>query len=327
MGRVAEHLKDRVANLVTLRRVGGWFASRSSRGATVAERLGFDRKARLLIINADDFGLCREQNLAIIDGLKSGALTSASVMVPCPSFREVCEYSQSEPYADLGIHLTLSSEWKAFRWGPVLDRGRVRSLVDMEGHFWASRAEAFASCKPEEAEIELRAQIECALAAGLDVTHLDSHMFILHSRRKDLRQVYLRLARDYSLPLRVASRALMHWHGFQTLPEEADHLGILHPDHFAVLSRVRPSRAPHLWSILLRSLPPGLTEICCHPAYARGELAGFADDASQREADFHFFNSAYARRIIHDEGIQLIGYRLLREAMRSIGAELRQLAP
>jgi chitin disaccharide deacetylase len=317
MRRVAEQLKDYAANILTLRRVAGWLASHPRRGATVAERLGYDAKARLLIINADDFGLCREQNLATIEGLESGALTSASVMVPCTGFGEVCEYAKRRPNADLGIHLTLTSEWDRRRWAPVLDKEKVRSLSDADGHFWRSRAELFSFCRPQEAEAELRGQIECALAAGVDVTHLDSHMFILHSQQKKLQEVYLRLANDYSLPLRTAPRTVMHWYGFEGVTEEADRLGILHPDNFAVLSRVRPSNAADFWVSLMKMLPPGLTEICCHPGYAQGDLASFAEDALQREADLQFFTSDRARQIIEAQGIRVVGHRLLRDAMRS----------
>jgi predicted glycoside hydrolase/deacetylase ChbG (UPF0249 family) len=312
---VVEKLKDWAANVLTIRRIAGWLASRPQRRGTVAERLGFHPNSRLLIINADDFGLCREQNLATIEGLQRGALTSASVMVPCISFSEVCEYNRRQPGADLGVHLTLTSEWDAQRWGPILDKRKVPSLVDRDGSFWRSRSEVYSFCQSSEAEAELRAQIEFSLAAGLDVTHLDSHMFVLHGRRRDLQEVYIRLANDYSLPLRVAARTVMHWHSFQSMADEADRLKILHPDNFAVLSRVRPSLAPFFWSTLFRNLPRGLTEICCHPAYANGALAGFAGDALLREADFRFLTSKYAQRILEAQGIRLVGYRMLRDAM------------
>jgi predicted glycoside hydrolase/deacetylase ChbG (UPF0249 family) len=317
MQRVAEELKDRAANILTLRRIAGWLASSPRRGVTVAERLGFSAKARVLIINADDFGLCHEQNLATIEGLESSALSSASVMVPCAGFAEVCEYAKRRPNADLGVHLTLTSEWERRRWKPVLDKEKVRSLADTDGHFWRNRADLFSFCRTDEVEAELRGQIEYALTAGIDVTHLDSHMFILHSQRKDLQEVYLRLANDYSLPLRTAPRTLMHWYGFQRQSEEADRLGILHPDNFAVLSRVRPSNAADFWAALMEMLPSGLTEICCHPGYAQGDLSSFAEDASQREADLRFFTSDRARQIIESQNIQVVGYRLLRDAMRS----------
>jgi len=316
--RVAlESLKDIAANSLYARRVGAWFASQVQHGPLITQRLGFAPDTRLLIINADDFGLCREQNLAITQGLQSGSLSSASLMVPCPGFDEAREYCLNHPEVDIGIHLTLTSEWDALRWGPVSSTGKVPSLVDDDGRFWRSGAEVFSLCRAEEAEAELRAQIERALAAGLDITHLDSHMFILHSGQETLQQVYLKLAREYSLPLRAAPRTLMHWQGFDSVPDEADRMGILHPDHFAVLSRVHPSRATFFWTALLRHLPPGLTEICCHPAYASPELACFAADAPQREADLRFLTSDAARRMIEASEIELVGYRFLRDAMRS----------
>ena len=278
----------------------------------------FPRKCSLADYQCRRFWTLQEQNLATIEGLQTGVLSSASLMVPCPGFDQACEYALQHLEVGLGVHLTLTSEWNACRWAPVLGGENVPSLVDADACFWRSGATLYSCCKLEEAEAELRAQIERALAAGLDITHLDSHMFILHARRTNLHHVYLRLARDYSLPVRAARRTLMHWQGFGSVPDQADRLGILHPDHFAVLSRIRPSQATSFWTILLRSLPPGLTEISCHPAYASGKLAHFADDAPQREADFRFFTSELARRIIEAEGIQLINYRLLRNAMSCI---------
>ncbi len=314
--RLLELLKNRTANSAYLRRAAGWFVSRPQRGPKITERLGFSPDARLLIVNADDFGLCPEQNLAIIEGLHSGILTSASLMAPCPGFEQACEYARRHPEADLGLHLTLTSEWDARRWGPILDSKKVPSLVDADACFRKTRTALFAFCKAEEAEAELRAQIERALALGLDITHLDSHMFVLHSRRIDLQKVYLKLACDYSLPIRAASRTLMHWQGFDSVPDNADRQEILHPDQFAVLSRIHPSRVSDFWRVLLLNLPNGLSEICCHPAYARGELAGFAEDAGQRESDLQLVMSPAVRQLIQREGIQLVGYRLLRDAMR-----------
>ena len=315
--RLLESLKDRTANSIYARRLAGWFVSRQQCGPKITERLGLAHDARLLIINADDFGLCPEQNMATIDGLERGVLTSASLMAPCPGFEQACEYALHHPEIDVGVHLTLTSEWDARRWSPVLDAKRVPSLVDVDGSFWSSRAAILSYCNAREAEAELRAQIDRAYSAGLDVTHLDSHMFVLHHcRRQDLIQLYVKLARDYSLPLRAARRTLMHWQGFDSAPQDADRLGILHPDHFGVLSRVRSSRAAVFWSVLLRNLPPGLTEICCHPGYARGGLAGFADDADQRESDLRLVMSPAVRQLIEREGIKLVGYRLLRDAMR-----------
>jgi predicted glycoside hydrolase/deacetylase ChbG (UPF0249 family) len=312
----AQRLKDYAANILILRKIAGRVASHSRPRVTTAQRLGFDSHARLLIVNADDFGLCGEQNGATIEGLQSGAWSSASVMVPCRGFDQVCQYARGRHNADLGVHLTLTSEWDRYRWKPILCRSKVRSLVDTDGGFWRSRAEVLSSCQPDEAEAELRAQIETALAAGIDVTHLDSHMFILHAKRKNLQNIYVRLAREYLLPLRAAARTLLDWHSFGSLPEYADLLGVLHPDNFAVMSRVRPKLAPFFWRTLLNTLPPGLTEISCHPAHAGGALARFADDAPMREADFRFFTSMQARRLLEGQQIQLVGYRMLRNAMR-----------
>jgi chitin disaccharide deacetylase len=315
--RMIESSKNYAANILVLRRLAGRLVSQRRNRVTIAERLGFGSKSKLLIINADDFGLCTEQNLATADALRYGIVNSASIMVPTAGFKEACAIVRAQPVVDLGVHLTLNSEWQSQRWGPVLDANTVPSLVDDNAYFWPTRAQTVASSRAEEVEAELRAQIEAALAAGIDVTHLDSHMFSLNNRRSDLLRVYLRLAYHYRLPVRAARVTLFGWQRFYSLPDEADQLGILYPDHFAVLSRIWPSRTEAMWAALLRSLPAGLTEVACHPAYAGGKLAQFAGDIVQREADLRCFLSNTARRIIRDQGIQLVGYRLLRDAMRS----------
>src|SRR5215472_4190760 len=203
---------------------------------STAERLGYAADAHVLILNADDFGMCHDQNEGVMTGLTAGLFTSSTILVTCPWFEEAAAFARNNPDADLGVHLTLTAEWDAYKWGPVSPRHAVPSLVDERGYLWQTVPQVYEHASLDQAEAELRAQIERALAAGIDVTHLDSHMFILHNRRKDLQQVYLRLARDYSLPLRAAARTLMHWYGFQSVPDEADRFGILHPDNFAVLS-------------------------------------------------------------------------------------------
>jgi len=286
---------------------------------STAQKLAYPKDARLLIINADDFGMCHDQNEATIEGLTSGLFTSATVLVTCPWFEEVADFARSHPSADLGVHLTLTSEWECYKWGPVLGRGAVPSLVDGRGYLWPDVPEVYAHDRLEEAEAELRAQIGKALAAGIDVTHLDSHMGPLHLRA-DYHDIYRRLARDYRVPLRMVSRrALRKIAGMDPVLEGLERDGTWYPDHFNSGGPGHSDETPAYWTALIRDLRPGITEIYCHPALARPELLRCARDARQREADFRFFTSDQARSLIRDEGVELIGYRKLRDAMRAPG--------
>jgi predicted glycoside hydrolase/deacetylase ChbG (UPF0249 family) len=289
--------------------------------SSTAQKLGYLKEARVLIINADDFGMCHDENEATIEGLTSGLFTSATVLVTCPWFEEVADFARNHPSADLGVHLTLTSEWERYKWGPVLGPGAVPSLVDGRGYLWPDVPQVYAHDRLKEAEAELRAQVDKALAAGIDVTHLDSHMGPLHLRA-DYHDIYRGLARDYRLPLRMVSRrALRQIDGMDAVLGGMERDGTWYPDNFNSGGPRQVDETSAYWTMLIRDLRPGITEIYCHPALARTELLGCARDARQREADFRFFTSDQARTLIRDEGIELVGYRKLRDAMRAAGSQ------
>ena len=173
---------------------------------STAERLGYAPDARVLILNADDFGMCHDQNEGVMTGLKEGVFTSSTILVTCPWFEEAAEFARNNPGADLGVHLTLTAEWDSYKWGPVSGRRAVPSLVDERGYLWQTVAQVYEHAHLDEAEAELRAQIEKALTAGIDVTHLDSHMGTLQLRA-DYHEIYARLADEYRLPIRLALNA------------------------------------------------------------------------------------------------------------------------
>src|SRR5437870_9998670 len=167
---------------------------------TLAERLGFPRDAKLLIVHADDVGVTHSVNAATIKALDTGLVNSASIMVPCPWFPEIADYAKSHPASDLGLHLTLTSERVYYRWAPVASKDKVPSLIDENGYFhhdWA----ATTKINLNEVELELRAQIERAYAMGVRPTHLDSHQYRLYENGKGFFEVVLRLAHEYNLPV------------------------------------------------------------------------------------------------------------------------------
>jgi chitin disaccharide deacetylase len=172
---------------------------------SLAERLGYRATDKLLIMNGDDAGMCHTANLATIECLEKGLMRSATIMAPCPWFAEIAAYAKGHPDKDFGVHLCHTSEWGKYRWGPVAGRDKVPGLVDPQGYFWSNVLEVYAHATPEEALIEGRAQIERAVAAGVPVTHLDSHMGALQLDPRYLKS-YLQLAAEFDLPVRMPSR-------------------------------------------------------------------------------------------------------------------------
>jgi chitin disaccharide deacetylase len=282
---------------------------------STAERLGYTADARVLILNADDFGMCHDQNEGVIRGLQEGVFTSSTILVTCPWFEEAAEYARNYPSADLGVHLTLTAEWDRYKWGPVLGRDAVPSLVDERGYLWQTVAQVYEHARLDEAEAELRAQIEKAFAVGIDATHLDSHMGTLQLRA-DYHEIYARLADEYRLPIRLASRRRLGIEGMGAILDQLDAAGVVTPDHLVFYGPSSVPETESYWTNLIRTLKPGLTEILCHPAIARDELKTCARDAMQRDADFRYFTSDKTRQLIKDEGVEMVGFRQLRDLMR-----------
>lgn len=288
-------------------------ASAQSTPATLAERLGYPRGAKLLLLHADDVGMSHSINAATFQALDAGAISSASIMIPCPWLPEVAAYARSHPNADLGLHLTLNSEWTAYRWGPVTSKDRVASLLDKDGYFYNSTQEASAKIDPREAEVELRAQIERARAFGIQPTHLDSHMGLLFQTR-DLFTVLMRVARDYKLPVLLSPDfAIMG--GDTTL-----FAGVLKPtdiliDHIVtIMPEVPPARWGQFYEEKIKQLQPGVTEMIIHLGHdadeLRGAMAGFDGwGAAWRGRDFDYFTSDAFRRLLRENNVQLVTWR------------------
>jgi predicted glycoside hydrolase/deacetylase ChbG (UPF0249 family) len=277
---------------------------------TLAERLGYPRDAKLIIVHADDLGMAHSVNLATTKAFESGLVNSGSIMVPCPWLSEIAAYARTNPQADLGLHLTLTSEWTQLRWGPVASKDRVASLLDPNGYFRLTESDAAKFADPKEVEVELRAQIERAKSLGIVPTHLDSHMGTLY-QNKALFDVFLRVAREYKLPVRVAKA----WF------TRADFLPESLTANDVFIDRVldiNPSVAPQDWgrfySDELRKLEPGVTEIVIHLAYDDAEMRGATSDhpnwgAAWRQRDFDFFTSEAFRKVLQENNIKLITWR------------------
>jgi hypothetical protein len=291
------------------------FAAVAQNAPPIAERLGYGRGAKLLIVHADDVGMTHSVNAATIRALESGAVNSASIMVPCPWFPEIADYAKTHPEADFGLHLTLTSERVYYRWGPVATRDRVASLVDENGYFhhdWTARTRI----EPKEAEQEIRAQIERAYAMGIRPTHLDSHQYRLYQNGKDLFEVLVRVAHEKKLPFFV----VRDWFAEHPYLESELSPGDIVIDHTVTID---PSVPPEKWAefyrTAMRNLQPGVTEFVIHVAFADAEMMAATRErdtwgAAWRQRDFDFFTSDEFRQLLQQEKIQLVSWRELARA-------------
>ena len=283
---------------------------------TLAERLGYSAEDKLLIIHADDVGMCHSVNRATIDALKKGMVTCGSIMIPCPAVPEIAEYCRKHPEADLGLHLTLTSEWQDYRWGPVAPRSEVPGLLDPEGFMWREERETARHASPEEVEKEVRAQIEKALQLGIKPTHIDSHMGTLFVR-SDYFQVYIKLAKEYDIPpLVVEYRPELALRLGEELAKALRALADqMKGTGFPVLDYIIPdvggtfeTKKEH-YEQALRNLKPGVTEMIVHLGYADEELRGITNRAHMRQLDYEFFTAESTRKLINELGIKLIGWK------------------
>ncbi|MDP6794443.1 MAG: polysaccharide deacetylase family protein [Verrucomicrobiota bacterium] len=292
--------------------------AKAENAPTLAERLGYKATDKLLIINGDDTGMCHAANDATIDSLERGLMTSATILVPCPWFTEIARYAKANPKIDFGIHLAHTSEWQVYRWGPVASRDKVPGLMDKDGYLWRSVFEVYQHATPEEAMIEARAQIRKALDAGIDVTHLDTHMGTLNYDPRYI-QVYQQLAIEFDLPLRMPSESTAERFGFGGLRERFASKGIVFPDYliFDNLDEAKKG-VKAFWMKKLRNLKPGVTELFIHAAKPTDELRHITNSWKTRGEEYEVFtNDAEMKQLVTGERIIRIGYRPLRELQRA----------
>jgi len=283
--------------------------------SSVAERLGFARDAKLLIVHADDVGMTHSVNAATIKALESGAVNSASIMVPCPWFPEIADYARAHPEVDFGLHLTLTSERVYYRWGPVAPRDRVASLVDENGYFWHDWTAA-TRIEPKDAELELRAQIERAYAMGIRPTHLDSHQYRLYDNGEELFAALLTVAHERKLPFFVAR----DWFAEHPYLESSLSASDIVIDHTVTIDPgVRPEKWAEFYRTAIKNLQPGVTEFVIHVAFADAEMTAATREretwgAAWRQRDFDYFTNAEFRELLQKEKIHLVTWRELARA-------------
>jgi predicted glycoside hydrolase/deacetylase ChbG (UPF0249 family) len=282
---------------------------------TVAERLGYPADSKLLIVHADDLAVAHSVDTASFDALDKKAITSASIMVPCAWLTEVASYAKEHPDADLGLHLTLTSEWKVDRWGPVESKNKVASLLDPSGYLWPETLPAARNVKPEEAEREIRAQVERAMALGIQPTHLDSHMGVLFSA-PELFAVYVKVSHEYKLPflaVRVPNAPAQFFSALSDKDVTLDSVVIANP-------AVHANEWRDFYVNAVKNLKPGLTEMIVHLGHDDAELQAVTLDhpdygSAWRQRDYEIVTSPEFKKALEENHIILVKWKDLKKLL------------
>jgi hypothetical protein len=296
----------------------------------LARCLGLADDARLVVAHQDDVGMCHGANVAFARLAGRGFITCGSVMVPCPWFREVVPIADENPAIDIGVHLTLTSEWEHYRWRPISTSSRTSGLIDGDGFMWRRVPMLREHLVVEAAEAEMRAQIDAALAAGLGVTHLDTHMGA--ALTPELVDVYVRLGRDYGLPVlfpRGTSGYVEALNMGEVEPAiydgraaEIEAAGNPVVDHVAMTPGGPSEESDQAYRDLVGAVPPGLSFLafhCCAP----GDIEAIVPPRAHcRTDEFRIFQDGQFLDWVAGTGIHLIGFREIEKLMMD-GGRLR----
>lgn len=282
---------------------------------TLAEKLGFDRNAKLLIVHADDMGLSHATNSAVIEAFQKGGITSGSIMVPCPWFPEIAEFAKNNSQLDIGIHLTLTSEWDKYFFGGVLPASAIPNLLNQNGYFYPSVEEFAKHANGAEVEKEIRAQIERALSFGIKPTHLDNHMGTILAS-PEYYQILLKLGHEYQLPVLIPADMIA---GISPQLLEMLSRDNVVVDHLFMINQASPAKQwgePYLKFI--GNMQPGLNEIIVHLAIDNNEtraiMVNHPDFGSEwRQHDLDFVLSPKFKKALDDRNIKLVTWRQIGE--------------
>lgn len=286
--------------------------------SSLAAKLGYDADAKLLIIHSDDIGVSHSENAATFEAIKNGVVNSGSIMMPCPWVPEVADYVKTHPMVDFGLHLTLTAEWKHMKWGPVAPSNQVSSLLNEEGYFHADCLTFGQKANVEEAIIELKAQIDKAIAMGIQPTHLDSHMGCLLFSSPELFGAYLELGRRHKIPSMISRFFL------KAAPESFN--ALVTPEDVILENVITASPEDYkngmdiYYESVLKNLDAGVNVLLIHTAYDNAEMQALTIDhpmwgSDWRQQDFDFFTSEKCKKLLESENIKCITWREIQLAM------------
>ena len=288
------------------------------------KKLGYSNNVKLVIIHVDDVGMCHASLQGFIDLWEYGTISSGAVMVPCSWFQAIAEWARNNPEVDLGVHGTVNSEWDGYRWGPVSTREQATGLIDAEGYFHKREPAVWENADPEAVRIEVESQVERALAAGINVTHIDTHMGTITNPKfiAGYLQTLTRFQTPGMLPrLDVTGFMALGFSEeeaamFASMTQQLEEQGFPMIDAVDFLSLEDPANQIEITRQKLSNLPVGITHFLMHPAIDTPELRAITPDWECRVANYNAFMSREIKDFIKNEGIQLIGYKPIRDLMR-----------
>jgi len=288
------------------------------------KKLSYSEDDRLVIIHTDDIGMCHASVQAFRDLWAFGTISSGATMVPCPWFPAVAQMCRENPEIDMGVHATLNAEWDNYRWSPVSTRDVSSGLIDGAGYFHQWHIAVYENAKPEAVDAEVNAQIEKAFAAGIDVTHVDSHMGTIMNPK--FIRLYIQAAASRLLPnmlprLNAKGMDLMGLNPdemklYMLVLQQLENMGVPMLDGMFFMPLDQPNGQMEIAKDLLGNLPEGVTHFILHPSVDTPELRALAPDWESRVANYNTFMSDELKRFLESENLKLIGYRPIREAMR-----------
>jgi predicted glycoside hydrolase/deacetylase ChbG (UPF0249 family) len=291
----------------------------------VLKKLGFSNTDRLVILHTDDIGMCQASLSAFIDLWEFGGISSGAIMMPCPWAKPAAEYCRTHPGIDMGVHATITAEWDNYRWSAMSTRDPASGLMDKDGFLWQTSQETQDHATPEAVEAELQLQVRKALDWGVDLTHVDSHMgSVFHPK---FVSAYIQAAVTARVPVMlprgdvpmfehqgIALRAATE---FAALISQLEDMGLPLVDGLAMLPLDQPEGQMDIAKKMLSELPAGVTHFLFHPSLDTPELRAIAPDWPSRVANYQTFMDPGIKKFIKNQGIQVIGYRSLRELMRT----------
>ena len=295
---------------------------------TFAERLGWKPTDVVVILHVDDVGMSHSSNLGAIETVEKGVATSWSVMMPCPWVPEIAGYLKQHPDVDSGLHLTLTSEWKLYRWLPVAGKPKVPGLVDEEGCLWQSVVKVATHASPDEIEAEIRAQVDRAEQLGIPITHLDSHMGTLFARA-DYFERFAKVGMEKGIPILVIGGHATY--ALKENPEAAGKLrawipkiwnaGLpviddLHTDSYGWKAEDKKEN----FIALLKALKPGVTEILFHASIPTEDFPLITSSSQARLADARALTDPDVKKLIQERGIILTTWKELKERRKKAAA-------
>jgi hypothetical protein len=273
-----------------------------------------------VIFHVDDAGMSYDSNVGTIKALEGGVATSTSVMMPCPWVPHMAAYLKEHPQTDAGVHLTLTSEWNNYRWGPVLGRLAVPGLVDPQGYLWQQVPQVTSHATIEEVEKEIRAQVDKALAVGMNPTHLDSHMGTCF--QPPFVEAYVKVGIEKRIPILMIGGHMQHVGAeagsfkplIQALADRVWRAGLPVIDDLVTQPTEAGTYEQRKQQLLklLGDLKPGITEIIVHCTAPTEVFAHISGSGNTRAAELRLMCDPDIRSFLQQEGIVLTTWRELK---------------